>query len=24
MWTVGLRYRLGATPEELRRLYEKE
>lgn len=24
MWTVTLRYRLGATPEELRRLYEKE
>jgi len=24
MWTVGLRHRLGATPEELRRLYEKE
>ena len=24
MWIVGLRYRLGATPEELRRLYEKE
>ena len=24
MWTVALRYRLGATPEELRRLYEKE
>jgi rSAM/selenodomain-associated transferase 2 len=24
MWTVGLRYRLGASPEELQRLYEKE
>ena len=24
MWTVSLRYRFGATPEELRRLYEKE